>query len=118
MPTRAPRSASAIASGRPTWPHPPTTTTSRSNPPSGDHSVTGLPSDRIGCWPVNKDAIGLVVEPEAGPGQIALHGRVLVPDQHPADMQALGVRASDGELGRGAGTLPVLEPQQAQVERI
>ena len=28
MPTRAPRLASAIASGRPTWPHPPMTTAS------------------------------------------------------------------------------------------
>src|SRR6185437_14186046 len=32
MPTLAPRSAKAIASGSPTWPHPPTTTTSRGNP--------------------------------------------------------------------------------------
>src|ERR1700734_3961781 len=31
MITRAPRSANAIASGRPTWPPPPMTTTSRSN---------------------------------------------------------------------------------------
>src|SRR6516164_11699997 len=118
MPTCAPRSASAMASGSPTWPQPPTTTTSRSNTLPGDHSVTGLPSGHIGCGSVDKHAIGLVVEPEAGPGQIAAYGGGLAPDKHPADVQAAGVQAGGAEQGRAAGVLRVLEFQQAQVERI
>src|ERR1700723_3061847 len=45
MATRAPRSAKAMASGRPTWPQPPITTTWRSNWPDSDVPV-------IACLPV------------------------------------------------------------------
>src|SRR5215469_13830406 len=43
IPTLRPREAKAMASGRPTCPHPPITTTSRSKPREWDDSATGSP---------------------------------------------------------------------------
>ena len=52
MPTRAPRSANAMASGRPTWPQPPITTTWRSNWPDSDVPVIAyLPTLSPAGWP-------------------------------------------------------------------
>src|SRR5215472_7157289 len=128
MPTRPPRPARAIASGRPTWPQPPITTTSRSKGLPGDHSVTDSPpcicnwargrpaganvlADGVATalagpcrlGPVHTDTGGPVIEPESGVRQIADYARGPVPDEHPANIRPAGGLPRGGEQPPVAG---------------
>src|SRR5262249_12408725 len=71
MPTRAPRSANAMASGRPTCPHPPMTTTSKLNwSPAGDPAI--VHTSATTCTAVPADSWVLTL-----PGLLALTQRSL-----------------------------------------